>query len=193
MDVANLIQTYGYGAIAAGTLLEGETVLLAAGAAAARNYLWLPMVIVVATFFGFLGDQIFFFVGRRYGRNLVAHFPSLQPKVARVSTLLERHDAPVILAIRFLYGVRTVGPMAIGMSQVHWIRFLTFNLIGAAVWATAVASVGYGLGRGLTRIVGWMGGIDDDELWFLGGLLAALVCWHLLVRAKRFIHRKERR
>lgn len=193
MDVANLIQTYGYGAIAAGTLLEGETVLLAAGAAAARNYLWLPMVIVVATLFGFLGDQIFFFVGRRYGRNLVAHFPSLQPKVARVSALLERHDAPVILAIRFLYGVRTVGPMAIGMSQVHWIRFLTFNLIGAAVWATAVASVGYGLGRGLTGVVGWMGGIDDDELWFLGGLLAALVCWHLFVRAKRFIHRKERR
>lgn len=193
MDVASLIQTYGYGAIAAGTFLEGETVLLAAGAAAARGYLWLPMIIAVAAFFGFLGDQIFFFVGRRYGRNLVAHFPSLQPKVARVSALLERHDAPVILAIRFLYGVRTVGPMAIGMSQVHWIRFLTFNLIGAAVWATAVASVGYGLGRGLTGVVGWMGGIDDDELWFLGGLLAALVCWHLFVRAKRFIHRKERR
>src|SRR5690348_9687180 len=108
MDVASLIQTYGYGAIAAGTFLEGETVLLAAGAAAARGYLWLPMIIAVAAFFGFLGDQIFFLLGRRYGRDLVAHFPSLQPKVARISALLERHDAPLILAIRFLYGLRTV-------------------------------------------------------------------------------------
>lgn len=192
MDVANLIQTYGYGAIAAGTLLEGETVLLAAGAAAARSYLWLPMVIAVATFFGFLGDQIFFFLGRRYGRDLVAHFPSLQPKVTWVSALLERHDAPFILAIRFLYGVRTIGPMAIGMTKVHWIRFLTFNLVGAAIWATAVASVGYGLGQVLTRAIGWIGGVDNDERWFLGGVLAALLCWRLFVRAKRFIHRKDR-
>ncbi|HEX2519286.1 MAG TPA: DedA family protein [Castellaniella sp.] len=192
MDVASLIQTYGYGAIAAGTFLEGETVLLAAGAAAARGYLWLPMVVAVAAFFGFLGDQIFFLLGRRYGRALVAHFPSLQPKVARISALLERHDAPIILAIRFLYGLRTVGPMAIGMSKVHWIRFLTFNLIGAAVWATAVTSIGYGLGRAMIRVLGWMGGIDNDELWFLGAVLGALLCWHLFVRAKRLLHRKER-
>jgi membrane protein DedA with SNARE-associated domain len=193
MDVANLIQTYGYGAIAAGTFLEGETVLLAAGAAAARGYLWLPAIMAVATFCGFLGDQVFFLLGRRYGRGLVAHFPSLQPKVARVSALLERHDAPVILSIRFLYGVRTVGPMAIGMSGVHWTRFMAFNLLGAAIWAVAVASVGYGLGHALTRILGWIGGVDNDELWILGGVLVALLCWHLFIRVRRFIRSKEQR
>ncbi|HXE19838.1 MAG TPA: DedA family protein [Castellaniella sp.] len=193
MDVANLIQTYGYGAVAAGTFLEGETVLLAAGAAAARGYLGLPAIMAVATFCGFLGDQFFFFLGRRYGRGLVAHFPSLQPKVARVGALLERHDATVILSIRFLYGVRTVGPMAIGMSGVHWTRFMAFNLLGAAIWAIAVASVGYGLGHGLTRVLGWIGGVDNDELWVLGGVLAALLCWHLFIRVRRFIRSKEQR
>ncbi|CAM5781478.1 DedA family protein [Castellaniella caeni] len=153
MDVADLIHAYGYWAVAVGTFLEGETVLLAASAAAARGYLQLPVVVALAAVFGSLGDQCFFFLGHRYGTRLVARFPALQPRVARAQALLRRYDARLILVIRFLYGLRMAGPIAMGASGVSWRRFALFNFIGAIVWALLVGGIGYGLARGLFRLL----------------------------------------
>ena len=99
MNIAEWVQSYGYAAVAAGTFLEGESVLLVAGAAAARGHLALPVVIAIAAFASFLGDQMYFWVGRRYGTALLARYPSLQPRAARVNGLLERHHLLVILSI----------------------------------------------------------------------------------------------
>lgn len=175
MDVGGLIQSYGYWAVAAGTFLEGETVLLAASAAAARDYLRLPLVIAIAAVFGFLGDQLFFLLGQRYGARLIARFPSLEARITRVQALLKRHDAPLILIIRFLYGLRVAGPIAIGTSGVHWGRFAAFNFAGAVLWAVIVGSVGYGLGRGLSRLLPLLGDFDADEIWALVAIVGIIV------------------
>lgn len=175
MDVTGLIQSYGYWAVAFGTFLEGETVLLAAAAAASHDYLRLPIVIAIAAAFGFLGDQLFFFLGHRYGMRLIARFPSLQPRIARVQALLKRHDAPLILAIRFLYGLRVAGPIAIGTSGVHWARFAVFNFAGAAIWAIVVGSIGYGLGQGLSHLLPLMGDFDVDEIWTLAVIAGVVI------------------
>ncbi|RYZ52689.1 MAG: DedA family protein, partial [Proteobacteria bacterium] len=63
----SLILQWGYLALAIGTLLEGETILIAAGAMAHKGLLSLPIVIVVAILGGFTGDVIWYFVGRKYG------------------------------------------------------------------------------------------------------------------------------
>lgn len=182
MDIGGLIHTYGYLTVAVGTLLEGETVLVAAGVAVHHGYLSLPAVIVVATLGGFLGDQIFFFLGRRYGPMLLARFPSLQPRAARVTTLLDRYHVLLIPAVRFLYGLRTVGPAAIGMSSVSWIRFSTLNFVGAVVWAALFAGVGYGLGQGLVEAERALG---VSQRWVLAlFLLAVVVGWVIAWRRK---------
>ncbi|HDR9283074.1 MULTISPECIES: DedA family protein [Burkholderiaceae] len=182
MDIANLIQSYGYAAVGVGTFLEGESVLLAAGAAAFHGYLKLPAVMVIATLASFLGDQLFFYLGRRHGNQLLGRFPALAPRVARMRVLLERHHVPVILSVRFLYGLRIAGPMAIGMSGVHWSRFLVLNLLGAVIWAVLIAGVGFGLGQGLAYS---LGGFDADEAWLLTALLMPLVLWWLANYAKK--------
>lgn len=181
MDIAGLIQSYGYAAVGLGTFLEGETVLIAAGAAAFHGDLSLAWVIVVATFASFLGDQTFFLVGRRYGTRLLARFPSLAPRAARASALLERHHVVLILAVRFLYGLRVAGPMAIGMSGVHWSRFLILNFIGAVLWAILVGGIGYGMGQGLAYA---LGSFDADEVWLLVALLLPPIAWGLYRHAR---------
>jgi membrane protein DedA with SNARE-associated domain len=147
MDLAFLIQTYGYGIVLVGTALEGETVLVLAGFAAHRGYIHLPGVIVAAAVGSFLADQIFFLLGRRFGSRIFHRFPTLEPGAARATQLFDRHNRLVILSIRFLYGLRTVGPMAIGMSTVSWQRFLLLNLLGAILWSAAIASLGYAFGN----------------------------------------------
>lgn len=182
MDIAGLIQSYGYAAVGVGTFLEGESVLLAAGAAAYHGYLQLPVVMLIATLASFLGDQLFFFLGRRHGKQLLARFPSLEPRIARARVLLERHHVPVILSVRFLYGLRIAGPIAIGMSDVHWSRFLLLNLVGAVVWAILIAYLGFGLGHGLALS---LGSFDADEAWLLTALLLPVVLWWLVKHARK--------
>lgn len=182
MDLGSLIHSYGYLAVAAGTFLEGESVLLAAAAAAAQGYLHLPFVIAIASICGFLGDQTFFFIGRVCGTKVLARFPSMQPRIARAQTLLERHHVLLILAVRFMYGLRTAGPMAIGMSWVHWLRFLILNLAGAILWACLVGGIGYGLGHGAFALLRQT---DADELWSLAAVLLLAVAWRL------FHHRRH--
>lgn len=179
MAIVELIQTYGYAAVAVGTFLEGESVLALAGAAASRGHLWLPAVIAVATLASFAGDQLYFLLGRRYGARLFESFPSLQARTARARELLDRYHTLVILSVRFLYGLRIAGPIAIGMSGVPWFRFLVLNLAGAVVWALLVAGAGYWFGHAIAHL---LGGIDADELWWLAALLLAVLLWWLFTR-----------
>jgi membrane protein DedA with SNARE-associated domain len=177
MDLASLIQNWGYPAVFAGSLIEGETILALAAVAAHRGYLALPSVIAVAAAGGFLGDQIYFLVGRFAGDRVLARWPALRPGAERVRQLLARYDTPLILGVRFLYGLRTVGPIAIGMSRVHWSRFALFNLIGAILWAALVAGIGYALGEALTRVLGDLKRIEE---WVFGGILVGslvLLAW----------------
>ncbi len=177
MDLASLVQTYGYPAVFVGSLIEGETILALAAVAAHRGYLSLPWVITVAAAGGFLGDQVYFLVGRFAGERVLARWPRLRPGAERVRQLLERYDTPLILGVRFLYGLRTIGPIAIGMSRVHWSRFVLYNLAGAIVWAVLVAAIGYALGEALVRLLGDARRVEE---WTFGIVLAggiAAIVW----------------
>ena len=180
MNVATLVQTWGYPVVFLGTFLEGETVLVAAGFAAQRGYLSLPLVMLIAAVASFLGDQTSFWIGRVYGPRLLARLPRLRPAVERMATLLTRHHTPVILSVRFLYGLRIAGPMAIGMSLVPWRRFLLLDLLGAVAWAMIISTAGYGLGRILHALVA---DLRRHEALVLVGLLATGILWALWRRA----------
>ena len=181
MDLAQLVQTWGYPAVFLGTLLEGETVLLLAGLAAQAGYLELPWVIATAWAGAVSGEQVWFLVGRRHGDRLLERFPRLKPGAARMRALLARYHLPVILSLRFLYGLRTVGPIALGMSPVRWARFTALDFAAAVVWAVAVAFAGYAFGQLLTL---WLGNLKRIEHWVALALIAAgAVLWWIRVRA----------
>lgn len=144
--LASIISTYGYWALFIGTFLEGETILLVAAIAARIGYLHLYWVIVVAFLGSLLGDQTFFLIGRYRGRKFLEKRPNWQTKVERAHHLLEKHQVPVMLGFRFLYGLRTIVPFAIGTSKISSWRFMIFNVIGGALWAVIFAYGGYFFG-----------------------------------------------
>jgi len=182
MDLASLVQSYGYPLLFLGTVLEGETILALAGLAAHRGYLALPWVIAVAAAGGFLGDQVYFLVGRRYGPRVLTRFPKLAPGVARVSRVLDRYGAPIVVLVRFMYGLRLVGPIAIGMTGMHWPRFALLDAVGAAVWAVLFASLGYAVGDALTLVLGDLKHIEE---WVFAVLAVSGIVTALIVRARR--------
>ena len=181
MPLPQLLAEYGYLAVFAGSLLEGETILLLAGFAAHQGYLSLPLVMGVAWLGGTLGDQIFFRVGRRWGLVLLRRRPAMRRGVRRVRSLLRRHHAWVIVSVRFMYGLRIVGPIAIGMSDVPPRRFLLFNALGAVLWALLVPSVGYAFGESVQFALNHL---DRYEMWGLP-VAAAVVGWVLWMGRRR--------
>ena len=154
MSPESLIQTYGYWAILVGTFFEGETILILGGFAAHRGYLDFPWVILAAFAGTLCGDQLFFFLGRWYSPTTLIRRPSWKGRLDKAQRLLERFKTPLILGFRFLYGLRTVTPFAIGMSTVPTAQFVFLNALGALVWAMAVGTGGYLFGNALEGIIG---------------------------------------
>ena len=169
MDFPALIDSYGYAAVFAGAFLEGETIIALAGLAAYRGYLDLFVVIALAMLAGFLGDQFYFFLGRRHGARILERFPHAHERAVRFDALLARYHAPLIVAIRFMYGFRIVGPILLGMGRVPAWKFMFYNLIGAAIWAPLVAGIGYFCGNVLEAALHDM---KRFELWGFAIVLA---------------------
>jgi membrane protein DedA with SNARE-associated domain len=151
--LTELLDHYGYLAVLVGTVLEGETILILGGFAAHQGYLQLPWVMLAALAGSMTGDLGWFFVGRRYGPRVLARFPRLRAGVARATALLQRRETLLLLSFRFVYGIRTVTPLAAGLSSIPASRFVLLNALGAAVWSVAVASAGYVLGHGFMSLL----------------------------------------
>jgi membrane protein DedA with SNARE-associated domain len=157
MDLAALVDQYGYLAVFVGSLLEGETILLLAGIAAHGGYLSFLVVVVVAFCGGTIGDQVLFQLGRRHGTALLVRWPALARRAGLVARLIERHQTALIIGVRFMYGLRLIGPFAIGMSEVTGTRFALLNMLGAAVWAPLVVGAGYLFGHTLSWLIADLG------------------------------------
>jgi membrane protein DedA with SNARE-associated domain len=186
LSLAELLDSYGYVALVAGTFLEGETVLVLAGFAAHRGYLSLPWVMLAGFAGSFLGDQLYFYLGRRKGEAFLRRRVTWAPKLERVQGLIERHHLLFILGFRFLYGLRTVSPFAIGMSDVPTRRYVVLNLIGAAVWAAAVAYLGYYLGEAAEAL------LEQVRRYELG-IFAAIAALGMILWCVHFARRSRHR
>lgn len=178
-----LIARFGYLAVLAGTFFEGETVPVLAGFAANQGLLRLDLVMLCAFAGSFCGDQLWFWIGRRYGKKWLAKHPKSAAAADKVGRLLDRWGDWFVLSFRFLYGLRAVSPVAIGLSSISALRFAVLNLISAAVWAVAVGSLGYAFGQ---AIEGMMGRLKVWEHRILAAAAIALAVYvlHRVVKAR---------
>lgn len=156
MVIAALVNRYGYAAVFLGSLIEGETALFLGTLAAEKGYLNVGYVLLAGFAGGFLGDQVLYFLGRLYGDRLLLRFPQLVPAAHRAKTLLFRFRAPLIVVIRFLYGLRVIGPFAIGMADIPPLAFLTFNALGALLWVLAITALADTFAGALTWLLAHM-------------------------------------
>ncbi|MEO1767729.1 DedA family protein [Thiobacter aerophilum] len=179
MDVALLISRWGLLAVLLGSLLEGETVLVLAGFAAHRGYLDFAQVVAVAWLGAVLGDQFWFWLGRRHGRTFLARWPKQTTAIRRALRLIERHPARSVLFMRFAWGLRIALPVAMGMSGLPHGRFLLLNGLSAMLWAPAIAGAGWLFGDVLVR---HLGDLARVEHWAALALVLLVLAVHLVER-----------
>lgn len=185
MDLAyahQLLTDWGYLIILGWTFLEGETIVILAGFLAATHGLLNPWFIAMSAFGGsFCSDQLMFSLGKYKGAYILKRFPRLDKNSAKARSLLVKYETPLILGFRFVYGVRNVTPILLGISGVSHIKFFALNMIGACVWALSFSFGGYYFGGLFHRFTQ---NLQNAELWLIG-ILAAIALVVYLIRRQR--------
>ncbi|CAO97294.1 DedA family protein [Erwinia tasmaniensis] len=182
IDVNTLISQYGYWALFIGCLAEGETFTLLGGIAAHEGLLRYGGVVLAAMLGGMLGDCALFFIGRRYGETILLRFKKHRQHIARANRLIRNRPVLFVIGVRFMYGLRIVGPIIIGASQLSPRKFLLCNLIGAALWATIFVSLGY---LGGQVIAPWLHQLDHHLKQLFWLLLIVAIVWGIRIALKK--------
>lgn len=172
MSIETLIARYGLFAIGIGAVIEGETVVATGGLLAHRGLLPLGGVMIAAALGSCIADQLLFFLGRRHRDSRLIRRITVAPAFARALALIERYPTAFVLVFRFLWGLRTVSPVALGTTSLAWRRFAALNIIAAILWGVIVSLAGYLLSSSLTALGAELRTIEHYALAILA--LAAL-------------------
>ena len=139
-----LMKEYGYIILFSWSILEGESGLIMAGLLCSTGDMNLYIAIFVAGLGGFVGDQIYFYIGRYNKAFVHSKFKGQRRKFALAHLLLKKYGWPIIFAQRYMYGLRTVIPISIGLTRYDARTFAIINLISAWCWgAITIVPVWY--------------------------------------------------
>ena len=162
MTIEAIVARYGLAALFLGAGLEGETVVVAGGLLAHRGLFPLAGA-----------DQLWFFVGRRFHDHRIVRRAREKPAFEKAIGFFERHPVGFIFTFRFIYGFRTVSPIAIGTTNVAARLFVAVNLVSAILWGIVFSSLGYLFGRGVERFMGRLRPDTHTLLAILAGVIVA--------------------
>jgi membrane protein DedA with SNARE-associated domain len=177
---AALLHHFGYLAVFAGTFLEGETILVLAGFFASRGKLSLPLVLLVAAAGAYAGHVFWFWLGRSQGTRLVRRFPRFERQIARSLELIERHGAGAIFLTQYLYGLRVASAVVFGLSAMSRRKFLLYQALSCALWATLIGLLGYFFGRAVARVLGQAAVVEKYAIVAILLLGGAIFLYHRL-------------
>lgn len=198
-EVSQLIGHWGYLAIFVlvilgnmGVPLPEETILILAGYMVWQGDLRLSLVLGVGVLSAIAGDNIGFWIGRRYGQGTVERYAHWvlgdARRVKSMEGFVARYGPLGVFVARFLPGVRFMaGPLA-GAAGLRPLRFSAANVLGAALYVPLLVGLGYAVGLGLgsyvarlRRVVGAM-----ERLVLAVAILAALAVmgWRVLRAAR---------
>ncbi|RDU64211.1 DedA family protein [Helicobacter sp. MIT 14-3879] len=149
------IQDWGYLILFVWSILEGELGLIFAGIAAHTGDLNVFLAIFIAGLGGFTGDQIYFYLGRFNKSNIQKKFSSQRRKLALAHLLLQKYGWSIIFIQRYMYGMRTIIPISIGLTRYSAVKFAIINLISAWIWAAITILLACYFGKNILELLLW--------------------------------------
>jgi membrane protein DedA with SNARE-associated domain len=163
-DVANLISTYGYWAIAGAIALEsiglplpGEATLIVAAVLAGVTHdlsIWFVVSAAAAGTAG--GASLGYWIGREIGFRLAVRYGSYigltEARLKLGQYMFSRHGGKVVFFGRFLPVLRALGAVLAGLNYMQWSRFIVSNVAGSVAWAAIYGFGAWYLGKEISRI-----------------------------------------
>jgi undecaprenyl-diphosphatase len=149
------LATFLENSVGAGVIVPGETLVIVGGFYARIGELWLPGVATAAIVGAVLGDNLGYWIGRRFGRGFFERHGRkvmvTPERLAKAERYYQEHGGITVFLGRFIPVLRSVGCIAAGIAQMPWRRFFVYDLAGAVLWGIGHSALGYGLGASYER------------------------------------------
>ena len=198
-EINQLVSNWGYFGIFAVVILGNvglpvpeETVLAVAGYLVWSGQAQLVPVLIVAIVSAVAGDNLGYWLGRRYGRTAVERYAGwlLTPaRVTKAESFVRRYGALAICLARFVGGLRFLAAPLAGAVGLPFQSFLRGNVLGAVLFVPYAVGIGYAIGYGLgahiTRVQHALGGVAYVVLLSAIVALVVLAAWRTTMKMVR--------
>ncbi|MBD8907063.1 DedA family protein [Methylorubrum zatmanii] len=169
LPISDLIAHYGYLAIfvvvaleSAGVPMPGETILISSAVyAGSTGQLNIALIVAAAAAAAILGDNVGYWVGRRWGMPLLLRYGHLialdHGRLKLGQYLFREHGGKIVFFGRFTAMLRAYAAVLAGVNKLDARRFMLFNGLGGLAWAGIMGFGAYACGRQIEHIVGPVG------------------------------------
>ena len=143
--------------------LPGDALIFTIGLLAQEGSLNIYLVIPLLIFAAILGDNLNYYVGKRFGdyiMNSEKDFFIKKKHLEKAKDFFDKNGKNSIIISRFVPVIRTIVPFLCGSTKVKYSTFLSFSMIGAFLWVGVIGLLGYNLGK-----IQWVKDNLDYMIW----------------------------
>jgi len=177
-DIFTNLATYGYIALFLYSLGGGFIGLVAAGVLSYMGKMDLTTSITVAFLGNALGDVLLFWLTRYQKSMMMEGLKKHRRKLALSHVLMKKHGDWVIFIQKFIYGLKTIVPIAIALTKYDFKKFTVLNIFAAFIWAVSFGLASYFFGAPLKAFALYIA----QNKWLAPVILATLgglTWWYL--------------
>jgi membrane protein DedA with SNARE-associated domain len=152
-DIINSLSTYGYIILFLYSLGGGMVAIIAAGILSYAGKMDLATSIAVAFVANAVGDSLLFYMSRYNKSAMMPYLKKHRRKLALSHLLMKRHGDKIIFFQKFVYGIKTLIPIGIGMTKYSAFKFNILNIISAFIWALGLGYMSYTAGESISNFL----------------------------------------
>lgn len=156
-DILTNLSTYGYLILFLYSLGGGMVAIIGAGLLSFEGNMNLTLSIIIAALANFIGDMILVYMGRYNKSSVMPYFKSHKRKLALAQILFKKYGDKIIFIKKYIYGLKTLVPLAIGLTKYSLIKFTIINAICSAIWAISLGLASYYAGGFISKFASYFG------------------------------------
>ena len=154
-DILTSLSTYGYLLLFFYSFGGGMVAIIAAGVLSYAGQMDLTLSIVIAAIANTIGSAFLFSMGRYNKKALLPYIKAHRRKLALSHLLMKKYGDKIIFIQKFIYGLKTLVPMTIGITKYPIVKFHLINTAAPIVWAFSLGIASYQAGEMLMRIAAY--------------------------------------
>ncbi len=182
-EMLSSLSTYGYVILFLYSLGGGMVAIIAAGVLSYAGQMDLTLSIIIAAVSNTLGDTLLFYMSRYNRPQMMPYIKKHRRKVALSHILMKRYGDKIIFFQKFVYGIKTLIPLTIGLTKYSFAKFNVLNGISATIWAILLGLASYMAGEPLMSAAAFIG----DNPWTMPAIIATLfaLLWFYFQKATK--------
>ena len=142
-EILHNLATYGYIVLAIYSFGGGMLALAGAGILSALGKMDIALSIIIATISNFAGDTFLFYLSQINKKEVLKYLKKHRRKIAYTNLLMRRYGWMAVFIQKYIYGVKTLVPIVMGLSKYDFKKFVILNLFASILWGVVVGLGSY--------------------------------------------------